>query len=172
MNTPRHAPRESQGINLRLELSNPTTNPKVGFLYNGKRKNLDTLFTPSDQESQEINTYVQQWYLCIGVRTQWDDYPQYMKDFFEEYEEYVVSGQEKIVQRENSHEYFVLIPLKNQAVEQESQNVSTNIWEILKMEDDGQTYEDIIADIDPNSMKNVLKDVGISWDILPQNPQK
>gem|GEM_PF-2237551 len=58
MRTPKHTPNESPPSNLRLQLSNPATNPKVVFLSGGQKKNIEKIFTPSPKELQEISTYI------------------------------------------------------------------------------------------------------------------
>jgi len=175
MNTPRHSPNTQNTSPIRLQLSNPGTNPKVVFLSGGQKKNIEKIFSPSPKEYQEMSTYINAWYLCIGIRTNGEDYPQYMKDFFHEYEEYISSGQEKTILRENGNESFILVPVKNQTISSQSQQVSRDIMEIIgmsqkKMEENTiQNADDVIppsaqemlADMDPDSTKNILQDINI-----------
>jgi|GEM_PF-1989195 len=98
-----------------------------------------------------------------------------MKDFFHEYGEYIASGQEKTIFRENGKEVFVLVPIKNQTISTQSQQFSHDIMEILGMnQKDTEEYpirnaddiippnfEETMNDIDPNSMKNINQDLNI-----------
>jgi len=174
MRTPQHSPSD-RSQHIRLQISNTWSQTKISFSHNGKQKNLETIFSLTPQEIQEINTYTKNGYLCIGVRTIGAEYPQYMKDFFEEYNEYIVNGRETTLERMNNREeMFVLVPIKNQSVHSQSQEFQNDIMKIIGM--DQKTMEknamdvdsiippgahEILDDMNPNSLKNTLSNLNI-----------
>jgi len=120
------------------------------YIWNQK---IDDYLWITQQEKQYLKQYYDDWYCVIWERGDWDDYPEYVKNFIENNKDIIVNWDEIIVPRLNndnikSYSNFILIKIK--------QNL--NLEEIeKKYMPDFKEYRDNIIKILTSNTKNKWK---------------